>query len=76
MANLTARGAIASDGLGMLFVKFLKKKFQDSWPSTESIATKLPESTPSRRNLSPKPGVVFFSSGSGWLARLILIRQF
>ena len=76
VANLTARGAIARDGLWMWFEKFLMKKFHDSWPSTESIATKLPESIPSRRNLSPNPGVVFLTSGSGWLARLILIRQF
>lgn len=39
-------------------MKVFEKKFQSpGYPLTLFIATKLPESTPSRKNLSPKPGV-------------------
>ena len=41
-------------------VKSFLKKFHESWPFTEYMATKLAESIPSLRNLSPMPGAVEF----------------
>ena len=53
----------------MWLEKSFLKKFQDSCPSTEDMATRLAESTPSLRNLRPIPGAVFSFSVSGSKAR-------
>ena len=53
----------------MWLEKSFLKKFQDSCPSTEYMATRLAESTPSLRNLRPIPGAVFSFSVSGSNAR-------
>ena len=75
VANFRARGREEKGGLETWFEKFLRKKFQDSWPLTENMATRFPESTPSLRHLRPNPGLVFLTRGSGSVVRLILMTQ-
>ena len=53
----------------MWLVKLFLKKFHESWPLTEYMATRLAESTPSLRNLRPIPGAVLRAGGDGSLAR-------
>ena len=62
VANLTATGAAENPGLGMWLAKSFLKKFQDSCPPIEYMATRLAESLPSLRSLSPMPG-----RGCDWL---------
>jgi hypothetical protein len=45
--------------------KSFLKKFHESWPSTEYIATRLAESIPSLKNLSPRPGARLSTFGFG-----------
>jgi len=63
--NFLAKGKRAAPALGMWLEKSFLKKFQLSYPSTPNMATKLAESMPSRKNLSPIPGVVLSFLASG-----------
>ncbi len=47
--------------VGIWFVKSFLKKLNESWPSTEYIATRDAESIPSLKNLRPKPGASNYS---------------
>lgn len=49
--------SLADSGASNRFSKSRAKKFQDVWPSTLSMATKLAEGKPDLKNLSAIPGV-------------------
>lgn len=46
-------------------LKSFLKKLNESWPSTEYMATREAESIPSLKNLSPRPGASNYSFGLG-----------
>ena len=66
--NLRARGTRSRPAGAMWVVKSFRKKFQESCPLTENMATRLAESIPSLRNFNPMPGAVPGLGGAGSLA--------